>query len=123
MTTREKLAIEGIDYYIELFRERTMIDGACWFPLLVTEDMNIWLCHLQLEEEVAGIVSLWAPHKSSSPNGFTRGFFKKYWPIIKRDVMDVVYNLFNCRGSLKHINATFVTLTLKVCGATHKLEF
>lgn len=41
MTTREELAAEGIEFYIELFRERSTTDEPCWFPCLVTDDMNL----------------------------------------------------------------------------------
>lgn len=53
MTTR---GIEGVDFYTNLFKARDTSDGSRWFPRLVTNKMNMWLCRLPLEEEVSRVV-------------------------------------------------------------------
>lgn len=123
MTTREELAAEVIEFYSELFRERSMTDEHCWFPCLVTDDMNLWLYRLPPEEEVARNFSSLAPNKSPGPDGFMGVFFQRYWLLIKQDVMGMVRDFFNGRGSLKHIKTTFVTFIPKVSGVSRIQEF
>lgn len=43
------------------------------------------------DEEVRNAINLMPSDKAPGPDGYTGAFFKKYWDIIKFDVMEVVH--------------------------------
>lgn len=59
----------------------------------------------------------------SGPDDFTIGFFQKIWGILKEDVMSILNDFFNGRGSLQHINSTLVTLIPKTPKAYNIYEY
>lgn len=52
--------------------------------------------------------------KSPWPDGFTTGFYREAWHIIKMDVYNAVKDFFKHGKLLKEINATMITLVPKV---------
>nr|GEZ24150.1 RNA-directed DNA polymerase, eukaryota [Tanacetum cinerariifolium] len=61
--------------------------------------------------------------KAPEPNGFTFGFYRRYWDIIGNDVVDAVKWFFLHGEILKGGNSSFITLILKVPNANMVKDF
>lgn len=85
--------------------------------------MNLWLACIPLEEEVKSIVFLLSLDKAPRPDGFTARFFQNVWEIIKSDLMALLTIFFEEGGSIKHINATFITLIPKFSEASNIRDY
>jgi len=59
--------------------------------------------------------------KASGPNGFIAFFFKKAWPIVGSDVINVVQYFFQL-GILSEVNSTIITLVPKTNHQSHRLQ-
>ncbi|GKB32479.1 RNA-directed DNA polymerase, eukaryota [Tanacetum coccineum] len=51
--------------------------------------------------------------KSPGPDGFTFGFFRRYWTFLENDVVEAVNTFFNHGNFPKGINSSFITLIPK----------
>ncbi|GJW01571.1 RNA-directed DNA polymerase, eukaryota, reverse transcriptase zinc-binding domain protein [Tanacetum coccineum] len=54
--------------------------------------------------------------KAPGPDGFTAMFFKKSWDIVGMDVCGAIKEFFNSNKLFGEINATLITLVLKIIG-------
>lgn len=75
---------------------------------------------MSLKLEVVGIINDLAPPRL---DGFMGGFYKRYWSLIKGDIMNLIYDVFNDWGSLKCAIATFRTLILKASRASRIQDY
>jgi hypothetical protein len=57
------------------------------FEPIITEEDNTFLCSIPSEEEIVEALCSLGSTKAPGPNGFTALFYKKYWSIIKADVI------------------------------------
>ncbi|GLT27312.1 hypothetical protein SLA2020_023190 [Shorea laevis] len=80
--------------------------------MLTMEEANT-LCRPFSEMDVETAVKSIPNGKSPGPDGFTTGFYKTAWPIVKRDVTKAVLNFFESGKLLGQINATNITLVPK----------
>jgi hypothetical protein len=53
-------------------------------------------------------------NKAPSPDGFNAGFSKRMWHIVEEDVINIVSSFFQTRRMLKEMNATSISLFLKL---------
>ncbi|GJT70951.1 RNA-directed DNA polymerase, eukaryota, reverse transcriptase zinc-binding domain protein [Tanacetum coccineum] len=61
--------------------------------------------------------------KSLGPDGFTFGFYRHFWPIIEKDVFEVVKCFFNCGIIPKGCNSSFIALIPKIPDANLVKDF
>ncbi|XP_039028563.1 uncharacterized protein LOC120162494 [Hibiscus syriacus] len=66
------------------------------------------------EQEVWEAVFQSDSSKSSGPDGFTMGFFKKFWPNLKVFIMKFVEDFYNGRNWEHGVNHAFITLIPKI---------
>ncbi|XP_074303836.1 uncharacterized protein LOC141638331 [Silene latifolia] len=87
-----------VDYYEELMGtnghttlvlEHIIRQG----PLVHDTDWD-GLCRIPTEQEIRGILFSIPEDKSPGPDGYTSGFFKASWDIIKGDICEAVQNFF-----------------------------
>ena len=64
------------------------------FALAVTEEDNLLLCSIPPELEVVQALYSLGSTKAPGPHGLTALFFKKYWSVVKLDVLNYTRNFF-----------------------------
>ncbi|GKV47444.1 hypothetical protein SLEP1_g54347 [Rubroshorea leprosula] len=72
------------------------------------------LCRPFTTKEVETALFSIPSNKSPRPDGFTSGFYRAAWSIIKNDVTVAVLDFFDSGKILKQINATNITIVPKV---------
>jgi hypothetical protein len=85
-------------------------------PVIFAED-NIFLCATPTDEKVVQALSSLGSTKAPGPNGFTALFFKKYWPVVKNEVLGCIRNFFLNNILLKEQNHTHMALIPKQSGS------
>ncbi|KAE8673674.1 AP-2 complex subunit alpha-2 [Hibiscus syriacus] len=68
---------------------------------------------LALTLEVWEEISSSASDKAPGPDGFTMGFFKKYWPMLKEQIMKFVFDFYTGRKWDHGVNHAFISLIPK----------
>nr|GEX93911.1 RNA-directed DNA polymerase, eukaryota [Tanacetum cinerariifolium] len=102
------------------FKER--FDSPCSSRLMLEEefinklsaDQSIDLEGNVTIEEIKRVVWDCGIDKSPGPDGFTFGFYRRYWDIIKKDVADAVTFFFISGNFPKCGNSCFIALILKM---------
>nr|GEV00337.1 RNA-directed DNA polymerase, eukaryota, reverse transcriptase zinc-binding domain protein [Tanacetum cinerariifolium] len=61
--------------------------------------------------------------KSPGPDGFTFGFYRRYWKIVKKEVVDVVTYFFTHGFLPKGSNSSFIALISKISDANMVKDF
>ncbi|CAN1246044.1 LINE-1 retrotransposable element ORF2 protein [Linum grandiflorum] len=83
----------------------------------VTDSMNSSLIRPFSTAEIKKAVFSIASSKSPGSDGFTAGFYHKFWPLIGPDICDGVQAFFHSNRMLRSINHTWLTLIPKIPGA------
>ena len=100
MTTSTIAEIGGnfIAHFTKLFSssnpfiENEMLD---LFSPIITEEENEILCAPHYEEEILEALTSLVSTKAPRPDGFTVLFYKKYWNLVKKDVLLCIEHFFN----------------------------
>ena len=87
------------------------------FTPIITEEENIFLCSIPSEEEIFEALNSLGSTKAPGPDGFTALFYKKYWSIIKAEVLLYIWNFFNNNFLQRGQNHIFVALIPKLSGS------
>ena len=82
-----------------------------------------WLERKMTEEEVWGAVKECGNNKSPGPDGFTARFIKKFWGILKEDLMKVFDWFWEKEYLSAGCNASFLTLIPKVANPVDLNDF
>ncbi|GJS39529.1 RNA-directed DNA polymerase, eukaryota [Tanacetum coccineum] len=82
----------------------------------------------ELESEVSNVEikrAVWdcETDKSPGPDGFTFGFYRRFWKIIENDVYDVVKYFFTYGNIPKGCNSSFIALIPKISDANMVKDF
>jgi hypothetical protein len=83
------------------------------FELVISTDDNTILCATPTDEEVVQSLSSLGSTKAPGPDGFTALFFKKYWPVVKTEVLGCIRNFFLNNILLQEQNHTHIALIPK----------
>ncbi|KAJ6805489.1 uncharacterized protein M6B38_180740 [Iris pallida] len=116
---------EAVRFYTDLYQQT---DYSSTFPALVTKRLvsrhgnSLLLAPVRMEE-VEDIVMKANPNKAPGPDGFSSGFFKRHWGMLKAPVLAAVQEFFVEGRLLKEMNHTFLTLVPKKEGATSLADF
>jgi hypothetical protein len=87
------------------------------FSGVVSEEDNSHLCSIPTEVEVIQALASLGFSKASRPDGFTALFYKKYWSIVRTDVLQFIWNFFRFHHLPRKQNHTFLALIPKVNGS------
>ncbi|GJR82178.1 hypothetical protein Tco_0152963 [Tanacetum coccineum] len=66
------------------------------------------------KEEIKKVVWDCGIDKSRGPDGFTFGFYKRFWDLIEQDVVSAVKYFFQAGQIPKGVNSSFIALILKI---------
>ncbi|XP_059450878.1 uncharacterized protein LOC132181647 [Corylus avellana] len=92
-------------------------DMLSLFDPVVSAEENSFLCALPPEEEVVQALSSLGSTKAPGPDGFTALFYKKYWSIVKTDVLVCIRNFFQNHQLQQEQNHTHIALIPKQQGS------
>jgi hypothetical protein len=87
------------------------------FPPIISDEDNQSLISIPTEEEVFEVLSSLGSSKARGPDGFTTLFYKKYWSVVKREILECVLDFFLNKNLASKQNHTFITLIPKQSGA------
>lgn len=66
------------------------------------------------EAEIHGAIMEMPKGKASEPDGFSIEFYQVFWPIIKKDVIDLINHCFDANAtSMRVLNKATITLLKK----------
>jgi hypothetical protein len=86
------------------------------FEPVISADDNSYLCAIPTDEEVVQALSSLGS-KVPGPDGFTALFYKKYWHVVKTEVLGCIKNFFLNHILLQEQNHTHITLIPKQSGS------
>ena len=87
------------------------------FPLVISDEENQVLCSIPTEAEVVKALSSLGSSKAPGPDGFTALFYKKYWLVVRCEVLNCIWDFFLNKNLSSEQNHTFITLVPKQSGA------
>lgn len=89
----------------------------------IIEEESIELIRIPSPKEIKE--SIWSLHPLKSPrsDSFTRGFYRKYWSIVKDNVIQFVQECFRLRTMSGSTNKTFLVLIPKTQQVTNFDQF
>ncbi|GJZ53263.1 RNA-directed DNA polymerase, eukaryota [Tanacetum coccineum] len=102
--------------------ERRAIIEMC-YPRLLSSEQRDEIEREVTKEELKTAVWDCGTDKSSGPNGYTFGFYRKFWSIIENDVYAAVKHFFNHGDIPAGCNASFIALIPKIPDANLVKDF
>ncbi|GJS31327.1 RNA-directed DNA polymerase, eukaryota [Tanacetum coccineum] len=93
------------------------------FPIVLSEKDRLHIEREVSNDEVKNAVWECGMDKSPGPDGFTFGFYRKYWDLIKGDVINAVRFFFTHNDIPLGCNSSFITLIPKNINAKLVKEF
>ncbi|GKB10494.1 RNA-directed DNA polymerase, eukaryota [Tanacetum coccineum] len=119
---RSQLAIRGVlNRFDHPQSSRIQIDMD--FPIqLGLEQQEDMECNIT-REEIKRAVWDYGTDKSPGPDGFTSGFYRRFWCVIENDVVEAVNMFFQNATFPKGGNASFIALILKTHDANMVKDF
>jgi exonuclease III len=125
----EDMATTLTDYYKNLLTEPSLNRSEAiakimqHVPSLVTQEQNAALLRPITIEEVDQALRDTPKSKAPGPDGFTSDFFHHCWPMIRREVWEIIEDSRATGQVLQALNATFLTLIPKEGQAHHPKQF
>jgi hypothetical protein len=93
------------------------------FPPIITEEENVLLSSILTKEEILDALASLGSTKASGPKGFTTLFYKKYWDIVRVDVLQCIW-FFSKNNFLHRVqNHSFIALVPKLNGSHTAHQF
>ncbi|GJU31914.1 RNA-directed DNA polymerase, eukaryota [Tanacetum coccineum] len=113
-----------VKFQEELIKLNTIIDkGEGTVDVTITSDQKAELENMVSKEEIKRAVWDCGSHKSPGPEGFTFEFYRRFWKVIEKYVVEAV-TFFLCNGSFpKGGNSSFIALIPKKSDANMVKDF
>jgi hypothetical protein len=93
------------------------------FHPVISEEENLVLCSIPTEAEVVQALLSLGSSKALGPDGFTAPFYKKYWSVVRCEVLNCVWDFFLNKNLSRGQNHTFITLVPKQSGSHSMHQF
>jgi hypothetical protein len=125
----EDIATTLTNYYRDLLTEPSLNRSEAiakitqHVPSLVTQEQNATLLRPITIEEVDQALQDTPKRKAPGPDGFTSDFFHHCWPIIRKEVWEIIEDSRATGQVLQALNTTFLTLLPKEGQAHHPKQF
>nr|GEV13563.1 RNA-directed DNA polymerase, eukaryota [Tanacetum cinerariifolium] len=94
-----------------------------WYPKTLICDQQVELESNVSNEEIKRAVWDCGIDKSPGPDGFTFGFYRRFWNLIENDVYDAVKYFFTYEVIPKGCNSSFIALILKMADVNTVKDF
>lgn len=96
------------------------VDKACAaIQHKVSNEGKAWLNDRFTAPEVKQALFMMHPNKAPGPDGFSPGFFQRYWHVVGEDVTNSVLAVLNEGADPTEVNKTFICLIPKVKEPEH----
>ena len=94
------------------------------FSPIITKKENVLLCTPLAKEEIFEALASLGTTKAPGLDRFTALFFKKYWPMVRKDVLICIEQFFKNHNLLRNQNHSFITLVPTLSGShtTHQFR-
>ncbi|XP_062114673.1 uncharacterized protein LOC133825790 [Humulus lupulus] len=104
-----------VDYFQNLFFASCTNWGRILdcVPTSISEDINLDLIKPVEPEEVKQALFQMHPDKSPGPDGFSPGFYQKFWDIVGEDIVCMVQEFFTTGYFPTHLSETHIVLIPK----------
>jgi hypothetical protein len=114
-----------VEYFSNLFIKGPEGDVGSCQPMerWVTESMNDDLVRDCSMEEIELALFQMGPYKAPGPDGLNASFFQTNWPIMKKEVCNVVMNCLNTGTIPQELNMTHITLIPKSKNPMNVMDF
>ncbi|GKB00225.1 RNA-directed DNA polymerase, eukaryota [Tanacetum coccineum] len=103
--------------------QSSRIQIAMYFPNHLSLEQQMDLESNITCEEIKRTVWDCGTNKTPGPDGFTFGFYRRFWSVIEKDVMEVVTMFFQSATFPKGCNASFIALIPKTQDANMVKDF
>ncbi|XP_060202972.1 uncharacterized protein LOC132631414 [Lycium barbarum] len=113
----EKISNSAIRHFKRIFNlPGPAVDDNIFscIPKIITDDDNIMLPKILIEEEIKDAIFDMSSTSSAGPDGFNGMFYQKCWEIIKVDVINFVQSFFYGNGLTKFYSHSCLALIPKV---------
>jgi hypothetical protein len=87
------------------------------FSPVISGEKNVLLCSIPVEAEVLEALTSLGSTKALGLDGLTTLFYKKYWHLIKKEVLVCVDQFFSKHCLLGELNKSFIALIPKASGS------
>ncbi|XP_024196188.1 uncharacterized protein LOC112199393 [Rosa chinensis] len=116
-TDDENLERIVLEYFHGLFTSSRPFDFHAVLDIIspvISEDANALLVGQISEDEVFRALKQMHPSKAPGPDGFSPCFYKHFWGLVGKDVVEAIRCFLFSEELLKSVNSTYVTLIPKV---------
>jgi hypothetical protein len=116
VSDRSEIGGNFVDHFSSLFSTTSpQLDDELLelFPPAISDEENLSLISIPTEKEVFEVLSSLGSSKAPGPDGFTALFYKKYWSVVKKEVLECVLDFFLNKNLASEQNHTFITLIPK----------
>ena len=120
VSSREAIGGNFIPHFTNLFTSSNPlieIEMLDLFSLVITDEENVTLSTPPTKEETLEALTSLGSIKAPGHDGFTTLFYKKYWNLIKKDVMVCIEHFFINNRLQRGHNHSFIALVPKLSGS------
>nr|GEX58029.1 RNA-directed DNA polymerase, eukaryota [Tanacetum cinerariifolium] len=118
---KESSKSQKTDRFEKPCSSRLMLDAD--FPIKLNSDQKDDLERNVTKDEIKRVVWECGTDKSPGPDGFTFGFYRRFWGILEEDVVEAVSYFFKHGTFPKGGNSSFIALIPKIQDATLVKDF
>ena len=119
MSSRAEIGENFLVHFTTLFTSiNPSLRMRCW-----TSSPPSFLCTPPSKKEITNALDSLGTTKAPSPDGFTALFYKKYWFIVRKDVLICIEQFFKNHNLLRNQNHTFLALIPKISGSHTAHQF
>jgi exonuclease III len=93
------------------------------FSNVISSEENEEICNIPTEVEIKNAVFSMGSLKAPGPDGLPPLFYKRYWEIVKKEVIGAVQNFFYTGNLQRQLNYTYIALIPKLEGAAFVNQF
>ncbi|XP_073359859.1 uncharacterized protein [Aegilops tauschii subsp. strangulata] len=90
---------------------------------MVTEEMNMSLSALVVDEEIERALFQMGPTKAPGPDGFPAMFYQRHWSLVKNDVCLAIRDFLEGKMMPEGFNDTVIVMIPKVCSPDKLTQF